>query len=603
MIAEGFAAAGARTTLLPGGEVFSALEKGTVDAADYTGPAVNWDLGFQQVTKYIWTGPPGLESIYQPVDLMDFVVNMDVWNKLSPKMKLWVENEVEAYSAVHFGAIQKADMETWPKFEKAGTQIIRMPSEDLRQVAAHRDADLVQVGEQGQGRGASVQGPARDHGVADRRLRDARHVQGPEDRSLRSATHQDTTAEMMPSGIFSAVARLRVWGLRVMPHLNFVLPHWLYWGTLLLFPLIAMYLVERQRRRGVPRGPSLFIAYLFWLCSGFMGLHRFYLRSMWGFAFIPVFLVILYVSDTIRDHREDVSRTHAAYEATLIEVNRAKIPAGVPATPAMTERAAKSAGRRGQGQSRGRRRSQARWIAGRAIRRWLAILMAVMLLVDAVLLPGLVRARQGARGGRARQCAAGGRRARRAADRHARRPDDAHAHARHRQARMAQRPDRRIRRLLGGDLGVRLLLRSHRALRVQFADQLGAREHVPDVRHAIHAVRRLRLSRRPARARRRVLLEVLAARQSDRRHRHLGVLLHLHPHDAVDRHALRARRHQQQRSVVHRVGHPVLAGQADAADRRGADGAARALEAHQGHRLRHAAGGPEPWDSKSTSHG
>ena len=51
MIAEGFAAAGARTTLLPGGEVFSALEKGTVDAADYTGPAVNWDLGFQQVTK------------------------------------------------------------------------------------------------------------------------------------------------------------------------------------------------------------------------------------------------------------------------------------------------------------------------------------------------------------------------------------------------------------------------------------------------------------------------------------------------------------------------------------------------------------------------
>ena len=38
---------------------------------------------------------------------------------------------------------------------------------------------------------------------------------------------------------------------------------------------------------------------------------------MWGFAFIPVFLLILHVSDTIRDHREDVSRTHAAYEATL----------------------------------------------------------------------------------------------------------------------------------------------------------------------------------------------------------------------------------------------------------------------------------------------
>ena len=49
-----------------------------------------------------------------------------------------------------------------------------------------------------------------------------------------------------------------------------------------LFPLIAMYLVKRQRRSGVPQGPSLFIAYLFWLCSGFMGLHRFYLQKHVG---------------------------------------------------------------------------------------------------------------------------------------------------------------------------------------------------------------------------------------------------------------------------------------------------------------------------------
>ena len=131
LIAEGFAAIGAKTTLLPGGEVFSALEKGTVDAADYTGPAVNWDLGFQQVSKYIWTGPPGLESVYQPVDLMDLVVRMDVWNKLSPKMKNWVDEEVQIYSNVHHAAIQKADMEAWGKFEKAGVQINRLPAEDL----------------------------------------------------------------------------------------------------------------------------------------------------------------------------------------------------------------------------------------------------------------------------------------------------------------------------------------------------------------------------------------------------------------------------------------------------------------------------------------
>jgi TRAP-type mannitol/chloroaromatic compound transport system substrate-binding protein len=131
MIAQGFAALGAKTTLLPGGEVFSALEKGTIDAADYVGPAVNWALGFQQVTKYIWMGPAGLESVYQPVDLMDFVVNMNEWNKLSPQMQRWLDDEIQVYSNEHFAAIQKADMEAWDKFIQAGTKINRLPVEDL----------------------------------------------------------------------------------------------------------------------------------------------------------------------------------------------------------------------------------------------------------------------------------------------------------------------------------------------------------------------------------------------------------------------------------------------------------------------------------------
>ena len=46
-------------------------------------------------------------------------------------MKTWLDDEIQVYSNEHFGAIQKADMETWPKFEKAGTTINRMPLEDL----------------------------------------------------------------------------------------------------------------------------------------------------------------------------------------------------------------------------------------------------------------------------------------------------------------------------------------------------------------------------------------------------------------------------------------------------------------------------------------
>ena len=132
MIAEGFAAVGAKTTLLPGGEVFSALEKGTIDAADYTGPAVNWDLGFQQVTKYIWMGPVGLESIYQPVDLMDFCVSMNHWNKLSPQDEAVGRGRDRGLFAHPSRAPSRRP--TWRrgrKFEKAGTEINRLPVEDL----------------------------------------------------------------------------------------------------------------------------------------------------------------------------------------------------------------------------------------------------------------------------------------------------------------------------------------------------------------------------------------------------------------------------------------------------------------------------------------
>jgi TRAP-type mannitol/chloroaromatic compound transport system permease small subunit len=175
-----------------------------------------------------------------------------------------------------------------------------------------------------------------------------------------------------------------------MPNLNFVLPHWLYWGTLAVFPLIAMYLVARQRRLGEPRGASTFIAYLFWLCSGFMGLHRFYLRSLWGFAFIPVFLVILNVNGVIRDHREDVSRTRAAHEAALNDVNRAKISANVEVTPAMTERLQKAQAM--EVKTRAEADVEAAGLAEwQQISRWLAILMAAMLLGDALLIPGQVR--------------------------------------------------------------------------------------------------------------------------------------------------------------------------------------------------------------------
>jgi TRAP-type mannitol/chloroaromatic compound transport system permease small subunit len=151
-----------------------------------------------------------------------------------------------------------------------------------------------------------------------------------------------------------------------------------------------MYLVKRQRERGAPKGASLFIAYLFWLCAGMMGLHRFYLRSMWGFLFIPIFLSIIYTTSQIRIHREDVSRTRAAVVSSQIDLDHAKPSNGVTVTPEMGDRLkkAETAETKSETDFKSAEAVLDRWYG---YSHWLALLMAALLLIDAIVLPGLVR--------------------------------------------------------------------------------------------------------------------------------------------------------------------------------------------------------------------
>jgi len=93
-----------------------------------------------------------------------------------------------------------------------------------------------------------------------------------------------------------------------MPSLTFVLPHWLYWAGLIVFPIVAMVMVRRQAGRRVD-GYSTGIAYLVWVTGGILGLHRFYLRSMLGLLYLPLFVFILYANAEQRAAREVLSES------------------------------------------------------------------------------------------------------------------------------------------------------------------------------------------------------------------------------------------------------------------------------------------------------
>ena len=90
-----------------------------------------------------------------------------------------------------------------------------------------------------------------------------------------------------------------------MPGLSFTLPHWLYWAGLIVFPLLAM--VLSRRPKPAEARYSVVLAYLIWLTGGILGMHRFYLKSLLGLIYIPVFLVILWANSHAQDARTTVS--------------------------------------------------------------------------------------------------------------------------------------------------------------------------------------------------------------------------------------------------------------------------------------------------------
>ncbi len=77
---------GAEPTLFPGGEIFQNLEKGVIDATEYSMPVIDEQLGFYKIAKYNYF--PGW---HQQATIFELLVNKDVWNGLQPDRQALLE--------------------------------------------------------------------------------------------------------------------------------------------------------------------------------------------------------------------------------------------------------------------------------------------------------------------------------------------------------------------------------------------------------------------------------------------------------------------------------------------------------------------------------
>lgn len=77
---------GVSTSLLAGGDIFPALERGAIDATEFSMPRIDARLGFHQIAKFNYF--PGW---HQPSTLFELLINRDRWDDLDERAQKQIE--------------------------------------------------------------------------------------------------------------------------------------------------------------------------------------------------------------------------------------------------------------------------------------------------------------------------------------------------------------------------------------------------------------------------------------------------------------------------------------------------------------------------------
>ena len=122
---------GASATQIPAGDIFVSLERGVIDATEYSMPVVDRNLGFHKVAKHYYF--PGW---HQPSSILELIVHKPVWDSLAPHHRAAIETTCGATTMYELarGSVQ-ADALAF--FESEGVTIHTWPPEVL---AALREA-------------------------------------------------------------------------------------------------------------------------------------------------------------------------------------------------------------------------------------------------------------------------------------------------------------------------------------------------------------------------------------------------------------------------------------------------------------------------------
>ena len=114
--------AGGIPVTLPGGELFTALQTGVIDATEWVGPYNDLTFGFHQAAKYYYY--PGW---HEPGPMLELLINKDAWDSLPKHLQVIIETASKAVN-------QDMLDEYLAKNNQALTELVEVHGVELRKL-------------------------------------------------------------------------------------------------------------------------------------------------------------------------------------------------------------------------------------------------------------------------------------------------------------------------------------------------------------------------------------------------------------------------------------------------------------------------------------
>jgi len=120
---------GASTQLIAGGEIYTALERGRIEATEFSLPVIDKSLGFNEIAQYYYF--PGW---HQPASWNSLIINMDVWNQYDEATQEKIIQACRANVTWSMGSAPGAQAEVLEEFRAQGVEIKRFPDPVLAEL-------------------------------------------------------------------------------------------------------------------------------------------------------------------------------------------------------------------------------------------------------------------------------------------------------------------------------------------------------------------------------------------------------------------------------------------------------------------------------------